>query len=113
MLNLFKYFAMRRGLFEIEMDRHQSIAKIKKAISEGLKDCFEPEVFVQPSHVADNFHVFIVSDAFETYSLMERHKMIEQVMKESLYDDPIYLKITLVMPVTQKEFEETYADVRE
>lgn len=66
------------------MDRHQSIAKIKKAISEGLKDCFEPEVFVQPSHVADNFHVFIVSDAFEKYSLMKRHKIIEQVMKESL-----------------------------
>ncbi len=44
---------------------------------------------------------------------MRRHKIIEQVMKESLYDDPIYPKITLVMPVTQEEFDETYGYVRE
>ena len=87
----------------------QSIAKIKQSISEGLKDSFEPEVFVCPSHVADYLHVFVVSDAFEEYSLMKRHKIVEQTMKESLYNDPIYPKITLVMPVTQKEFEETYA----
>ena len=95
------------------MDKHQSTAKIKQAISEGLKDSFEPEVFVQPSHVADYLHVFIVSDAFEKYSLMRRHKIIEQILKESLYGDPIYPKITLVMPVTQEEFDETYAYVRE
>jgi acid stress-induced BolA-like protein IbaG/YrbA len=64
-------------------------------------------------HVADYLHVFIVSDAFEKYSLMKRHKIVEQAMKESLYDDPIYPKITLVMPVTQEEFNETYAYVRE
>jgi len=95
------------------MDKHQSAAKIKQAISEGLKDGFEPDVFVRPSPVADYLHVFIVSDAFEKYSLMKRHKIVEQVMKESLYDDPIYSRITLVMPVTQKEFDETYAYVRE
>ena len=33
------------------MDKHQSIARIKQAISEGLEDSFEPEVFVRPSHV--------------------------------------------------------------
>jgi len=95
------------------MDRHQSIAKIKQAILEGLKGGFEPEVFVRPSHVADYLHVFVVSNVFEKYSLMRRHKIIEQVMKESLYDDPIYPKITLVMPVTQEEFDETYAYVCE
>ncbi len=74
----------------------QSIAKIKKSISEGLKDSFEPEVFVCPSYVADYLHVFVVSDAFEKYSLMNRHKIVEQVVEESLYDDPIYPKITNV-----------------
>jgi len=108
MPNPFRHFTMRNI-----MDKHQSIAKIKQAILEGLKDSFEPEVFVRPSHVADYLHVFIVSDAFEKYSLMKRHKIVEQAMKESLYDDPIYSKITLVMPVTKEEFNETYAYVRE
>ncbi len=87
------------------MARKVDHTQVKKVLLEGLRE-FSPEVQIEQCTETGYLHILIISDAFETYSLMKRHNLVWDVLEKALFHDAIYPTITRLSPVTQAEFME-------
>jgi hypothetical protein len=86
----------------------RDIAKVKKALLDGLKE-FAPEVIIERSLNNSYLYIRVISDAFEKYHDMQRMEMVGEVLYKALAGDAIYPTIISVLPLTKAEYEEWYA----
>ena len=87
------------------MDRDGNIAKVKKAILDGLKS-FKPEVQIEQNHKTGYLHIWVISDTFEKYSDFKRIDIVGRVLEKALVGDPVYPTITRLFPLTKEEFKD-------
>ncbi|MBI1927456.1 hypothetical protein HYR99_24850 [Candidatus Poribacteria bacterium] len=92
------------------MVRKCDLAKVKQVLLERLKD-FVPEVRIERIPKTDYLHIFVVSDAFENYSFMQRHNLVGGILEKALTGNPIYPLITTVSPRTKAEFLEDFGGI--
>jgi len=91
------------------MDRDGDIAKVKKAILDGLKS-FKPEVQIEQSPTSGYLHIWVISEAFEKYSDFKRIDIIGRILEKALAGDPVYPTITRLFPLTKEEFNKDYGN---